>query len=657
MKNLFLLLVLLLVPAYGQAAEYFAVDSGGGGSTCSIGSPCTLTGGLTKLASGDTLSLRGGTYSGDISSSVLTTSQSGSGSGTGTADGTSYAGATIIQAYQNEVVQINGQLALATSSGTYQYFIFRNLIINGGGVNMGGGGAAPGVVRYIKLENIESKNTNSGGQGMLIGGSGHIGHHIWITRANIHDYAGSAEYHYHCFYMEGANNVIEDSECHDWVGGFGIHNWSDSTSGDFRTPDSNIYRRNKFYRIGSSSAASATFAILLAVGNNNQAYNNLIYRNWGGIDMQASGNDVSNNTLYANGVGFGGGCCYPAIKHNGGSGGLIKNNLLIGNADNSIDTNGSSGPTLATNRTGDNAAATFLDPANNDLRLKLGAPAIDQGTNLSAIFTTDFDNSTRTVPWDVGAYEFGGGPVASCPGVNPALVASYAFEDSTNDSTGNNNTMNLGSGWTYTGGKYGRGVVSTGASGITVLDDDMLDMCGGFTYMGWINLPNTSGDYAFINKNPDSKSFLFAALLAYCAGATGVPVAGYTQSPVTTAACYGTPLTTGVFQHMAVTYDSTLPSGNVKLYINGSLATSADGTTLLDATTGTLQFCTSSFNETCPSGTIIDEIRIYNYARTAAQIVNDMNGAITVSVPTELKVSGITRRIGPGTTLRYGLKQ
>ena len=51
------------------AAVYYAVASGGGGSTCSIGSPCTLSGGLAKLVNGQshTLYLREGTYSQTVS--------------------------------------------------------------------------------------------------------------------------------------------------------------------------------------------------------------------------------------------------------------------------------------------------------------------------------------------------------------------------------------------------------------------------------------------------------------------------------------------------------------------------------------------------------------------------------------------------------------
>lgn len=39
-----------------------------------------------------------------------------------------------------------------------------------------------------------------------------------------------------------------------------------------------------------------------------------------------------------------------------------------------------------------------------ELRLQSGSPAIGTGNNLSAIFTTDRNGSTRTEPWDVGAH-------------------------------------------------------------------------------------------------------------------------------------------------------------------------------------------------------------------------------------------------------------
>jgi Concanavalin A-like lectin/glucanases superfamily/Right handed beta helix region len=473
-------------------------------------------------------------------------------------------------------------------------------------------------------------------------------------------------------YIQGPNCLVEYNEIYNFPT-YGIHISSEYA----QKPSNTIVRFNTIHDYGSfyggaGVQAGYEFGIIVAWGNGSQVYGNVLYRGRGGIgnNTTSSNTTIVNNTIYNM---SGTTCCASPLI-----GGIettptttVKNNALGAITGAPIGGNSeSSVPATATNNacgsitTGCTIAfsptVAWTDPTNANFTLKIGSnPLVDSGVALGAPYNTDIVSTTRPQPpggsWDIGAYEGGGGVIPTCPSVSPALVASYAFEDSTNDSTGNNHTASLGSGWSYMAGKYGRGVVSTGVSGITVADHDALDMCGGFTFEGWINLPNTSGDYAFIVKNPDSKSFLFGSL-TYTCGA-GRPVGGYTQDPTQVGACYGTSLTTGSFQHLAVTYDSTLTSANVKLYVNGNPVTSADGTTLLDATTGTLQFCTSGFGETCPSGTIIDEIRIYNYARNAQQIVTDMETAIQVGVPTELKISGGTRRIGPGTTLRYGLKQ
>jgi parallel beta-helix repeat protein len=473
------------------------------------------------------------------------------------------------------------------------------------------------------------------------------------------------------FYVAPTNFTIENNEI-DNNGNYGIHMFT--SGGSHLSGSGNVIRWNFIHNNGRTKPTSqASGDVLIGVSTGTKVYGNLIYGSGSEygirVDYDSRNAEIYNNTVY--------GSTYAAYGLGDSGGGqvdgtIFKNNIahpsggtafsLGFSTNNTFEKNlcTSSGtgcdPTLT-----ESASATFSDLANNIYTLKTSpaSKAINNGTPLGSPYNVDIASTSRPQPpggaWDIGAYESGvAPPVVTCPGVSPALVASYAFEDSSNDSTGTH-TATLGTGWSYTGGKYGRGAISTGASGITVADHNQLDMCGGFTYMGWINLPNTSGDYAFIVKNPDAKSFLFAAI-TYTCGA-GRPLAGYSQDPSNAAACYGTPLTTGSFQHMAVTYDASLPSANVKLYINGSLATSADGTTLLDATTGTLQFCTSGFNETCPSGTIIDEVKIYNYPRTAQQIVNDMDSAIQVGVPTELIISGGTRRIGPGTTLRYGLKK
>ena len=70
-----LLFVLLLCCASTNAATYYASPTGSG-TACSIGSPCGLQSGLDKLIAGDTLLLRGGTYTGRFTSSASCSSGS-----------------------------------------------------------------------------------------------------------------------------------------------------------------------------------------------------------------------------------------------------------------------------------------------------------------------------------------------------------------------------------------------------------------------------------------------------------------------------------------------------------------------------------------------------------------------------------------------------
>jgi hypothetical protein len=60
--------------------------------------------------------------------------------------------------------------------------------------------------------------------------------------------------------------------------------------------------------------------------------------------------------------------------------------------------------------------ADFTNTASNDYSLPSGSSLIDVGDDLSANFTLDITGATRSVPWDIGAYEFVGGgstPVSS----------------------------------------------------------------------------------------------------------------------------------------------------------------------------------------------------------------------------------------------------
>jgi hypothetical protein len=53
----------------------------------------------------------------------------------------------------------------------------------------------------------------------------------------------------------------------------------------------------------------------------------------------------------------------------------------------------------------------FTDAASDDYTLQSNSPCRDSGANLSSIFTNDYAGNTRSVPFDIGAYEY----AAACP--------------------------------------------------------------------------------------------------------------------------------------------------------------------------------------------------------------------------------------------------
>ena len=69
-------------------------------------------------------------------------------------------------------------------------------------------------------------------------------------------------------------------------------------------------------------------------------------------------------------------------------------------SDATADDNGGTGHLI--NRPATNEFVSIAG-GSEDLHLKTGAFAIDNGTDLSTQFGTDIDGGIRTVPWDIGA--------------------------------------------------------------------------------------------------------------------------------------------------------------------------------------------------------------------------------------------------------------
>ena len=115
------------------------------------------------------------------------------------------------------------------------------------------------------------------------------------------------------------------------------------------------------------------------------------------------------------------------------------------------------------------AGISFVNAAAGDFHLQSGSTAaIGQGTATfpSTIFTTDKDGNTRTVPWDIGAYEFASGGADTTP---PVLQnVTVAANGTTWIFTFNENVRTAGAGWTTSMSGGALTLSGFSASGLTI---------------------------------------------------------------------------------------------------------------------------------------------------------------------------------------------
>jgi parallel beta-helix repeat protein len=269
--------------------------------------------------------------------------------------------------------------------GSGENITLNNLVIDGSGA----GSAAlkiTGSATKITVSNCEIKN--GGTQGILAANSGHL-----FSNLKVHDNGGQTDNLDHGIYLQGTDMIVENSEFYNNKLGFGIHVYNGGGESSRITLRGNRVHDNKW-------------AIVMGSGDDNIAYNNLIWNNGEGIFVSNGGNNaqVYNNTIVDNGTGQAEHFCIKDVN----SATVIRNNICWGNPSN--DVQGGDSATVSNNLVDD---PLFVDASSGDYRLKEGSPAIKAGVDLSSIFTTDITGATRpSGPFDIGAYAFG----ATAPG-------------------------------------------------------------------------------------------------------------------------------------------------------------------------------------------------------------------------------------------------
>ena len=209
-------------------------------------------------------------------------------------------------------------------------------------------------------------------------------------------------------------------------------------------------------------------------------------------------------------------------------------------------------------------------------------------------------------------------------GQNPSgLVAAFGFNEGsgvqTHDASGQGNTGTISSATWTTAGKYGNALSFNGTSAwVTVADAASLDLTNGMTIEAWVNPTSNAGWRTIVLK----EKYGGLAYSLYSANGSARP-AGYvyTTSEVGLAGTAALPLNT--WAHLAVTFDGT----TMRMFVNGVQVSTRALTESIVVSDQPLRIGGNALVGEYYIG-MIDEVRIYNRALTAAEIQSDMTTPI-----------------------------
>ena len=220
------------------------------------------------------------------------------------------------------------------------------------------------------------------------------------------------------------------------------------------------------------------------------------------------------------------------------------------------------------------------------------------------------------------------------------LVAAYGFDEGSGttvtDQSGNGNNGTIANATWATTGKYGHALQFNGSNArVNVPDVAALHFTTGMTLEAWVNPSSVTSAWRDVIYKGNDNYYLSATSCCNSRPAGGGIIGGsYGEA-------YGTAnLAKSTWTYLALTYDGA----TVRLYVNGTQVASAAHTGSIATSTNPLQIGGDSIYGQYFTG-MIDEVRVYNTALTAAQIQIDMTTPINSTTPTYSvggSVSGLT---------------
>ena len=207
-------------------------------------------------------------------------------------------------------------------------------------------------------------------------------------------------------------------------------------------------------------------------------------------------------------------------------------------------------------------------------------------------------------------------------GTPPAagLVLGFGFNEGVGttvaDVSGNSNTGAISGATRSTAGKFGNALSFNGSnSWITVNSSTSLNLTTGMTLEAWVN-PSAATGWRTVMLKEQGGNLIYAL---YSNTDTNRPsghvfIAGDSETRGTVAVPVNT------WTHLAVTFNGSM----LRLFVNGAEVSSKAVSGSIQVSTGALRIGGNAVWPEYFSG-LIDEVRIYNRALSAAEIQTDMN--------------------------------
>ena len=217
---------------------------------------------------------------------------------------------------------------------------------------------------------------------------------------------------------------------------------------------------------------------------------------------------------------------------------------------------------------------------------------------------------------------------AATPAALSGLVAAYGFNEGSGttvtDASGNGNNGTITNATWVTTGKYGDALKFNGSSAlVTIPDAASLHLSTGMTLEAWVNPSTVNANWRDVIYKGNDNFYLEATSSNGSVPDAGMIAGGSYADAVGTAA-----LPVSTWSYLTETYDGS----TLRLYVNGTQVASTAHTGAIATSTNPLQIGGDSLYGQFFAG-LIDEVRVYNVALTAAQIQTDEATPVSGSAP------------------------